>query len=743
MAEDGSAPAEIEPSPPRWRGALVAGAPFAAVAGAATVAFLALYRPWGTRFGAPWSYGDDNVAYASFVRTLQLEGDYGYAPSLGAPYGQELYDFPQGGNRMHHVAWRIIGSVVDDPFTVLNIWFALGFPLIALAAFWVLRRIGVRPLVAGALGVAYAFIPYRFWRGLQHVTLATYVAIPLVVLLTVWVMTDQLPRPRRWAGPGPWDRRGAIRRSVAIVLMAVVIGSSDPYYVVFGVILIGTAGVLELARSRRLAPLVGAVVVAGLLGFVLMVNLLPEIRFRMEHGPNERVTERLLAESEIYGLHPAQLLSPSPDHRVEPLAALGRRSAAVPMPGEGGTAVGLLGVAGLVVGAGAVLSLRRASDERRLLLQRIGSLQLVMVLVATVGGLGFLLAVAGFTQIRSWARLSVLIAFLAFAALGLAAVPVLDRATSVRSRRMVSAGVVLVGLLGVLDGTPGAVKPNYALARALEQDDRAFVADMEAGLPEGSMVFQLPVIPFPETPMPDMGSYDHFRPYIFGEDRLRWSFGGLKGRVHDWQEVWANEPMVRQLQGIAAAGFAAVYVDTAGFAPDRTAELEQVLGEPTGVSGDGRERWYDLRPFAADVRAELGADNAESLGAAVITAVRTELVGGATADEATLDGAGQWVPREARVVFPNFGAEGRPMIIRFQAVGPAGAVLRAVGPGVDESIVLTGAPDQVELRVELPEGSSELVLSTAGPDTGGAERLVHLTKVRAVDAVVEEILGRP
>ena len=54
-------------------------------------------------------------------------------------------------------------------------------------------------------------------------------------------------------------------------------------------------------------------------------------------------------------------------------------------------------------------------------------------------------------------------------------------------------------------------------------------------LPPGAMVFQLPVMAFPEVaPAHNLGDYEHFRPYL-ATRALRFSYGMLKGRSrHRW-----------------------------------------------------------------------------------------------------------------------------------------------------------------------------------------------------------------
>ncbi len=59
----------------------------------------------------------------------------------------------------------------------------------------------------------------------------------------------------------------------------------------------------------------------------------PSVLYRQRHGPNPEVAARLAVESEIYGLKPAQLVMPRPDHRLPglgPCRALRRRESRSP-----------------------------------------------------------------------------------------------------------------------------------------------------------------------------------------------------------------------------------------------------------------------------------------------------------------------------------------------------------------------------------------------------------------------------
>ena len=86
------------------------------------------------------------------------------------------------------------------------------------------------------------------------------------------------------------------------------------------------------------------------------------------------------------------------------------------------------------------------------------------------------------------------------------------------------------------------------------------------------MIFQLPIMDFPESPAPGVGSYDHLRPYLYSHD-LRFSFGTDKGRPDgEWQHQLAQLPFADVIAQLESTGFAAVYVNRNGF-PDKGAAL--------------------------------------------------------------------------------------------------------------------------------------------------------------------------
>src|SRR5205807_10341962 len=138
------------------------------------------------------------------------------------------------------------------------------------------------------------------------------------------------------------------------------------------------------------------------------------------------------------------------------------------------------------------------------------------LLLGTLGGFGSLFFVFVSAQIRSYNRISVFIAFFSLLAIAL----VLDRfwtrgAKTIRNRGLMTAGFCALLMFGILDQTSRHYVPPYQAIKAEFESDDKFVKEIEALMPTGAMIFQLPYFPFPEHgPVQRMQDYDLFRGYL-------------------------------------------------------------------------------------------------------------------------------------------------------------------------------------------------------------------------------------
>ena len=678
-----------------------------------------LLRPWGTRLRSPFAYSGDVFHVAMLIRAMEHGWDYRTNPLVGAPYGASNYDFPVGGDRLHLLALKVLARWIDDPLLVVNAYYLLTFVLIAVSAYVVLRVLGFGRLASTAGCVLFTFTPYHFAHGPSHLFLSAYFSVPLLLLLVVW------------ASQGPWTRSlrpsrtalaAALRRprTWGLLACAVIGGSASSYYAIFGVLLVVAVGATWAVRHRSWRWLVRPALAAAGVSVVAVTCLAPEILWTATHGDNPQAAERSAIEAETYGLHLATVVLPSPQHRVDRLAELGHEAYASPAPGELGAYIGAAAVVGLVFLLIVVLRTDRRADGAVLRRRTVAAATATWaVVLSTVGGLSMVLAVLGFTQIRAWARISIALVFLGL-------VGALDLAAVVRARlrwRSVpstAAAIVLV-TVGVLDQTPdlsgfGTAIERNAAARA--EDDR-FVATLDAALPAGAMVFQLPVTPYPEAgPVQAMTDYDHFRMPIADEGGLRWSYGGIRGRDTDWQARWAGAPLPTFVAGIAAVGFDALYVDRFGYG-DRgaafEAELRPLVGAPVSESGSGRLAWYDLRPLQETLTAAWGREQVAALGAAV--ARRISLW-----DLSEVPYDGRFASGEQLAV-RNEGTTTVEVRLSFTVRTTNDAAVRIAAPGMG-TIERRPSDGPVSLVFLARPGDNDVTLTSGAPPLGGDPEVV-------------------
>lgn len=601
-------PWSVAPSPPERRGRRLALEACLTAVASQLLAVLVLGLWSRERLAQPLDGRLDAILHASFVRSMQLEGWYSAGPRLGAPNGQDLVDFPLGPDHLHLVVLRVLSELPISALAVVNLYYLLSFGVIAGVTHLTLRSLGSDALPAGAAALLYAFLPYHFSHGPGHLFLSMYVAIPLAVLLGVWVADGRLGRS------SPWWRWAVAGVSV------LVLGSASGYYAVFGAIAIVAAAVVGAVRCRAARPLLVGGLVAVAVAAVLVVNVLPTLLHQRAEGRNREVAQRTVGENDLYGLRPATLVVPEATHRVDALARLGTEVGDVPFAGEKGSYAGLVGILGIAALLGACFA-GLGGVRVPPLPGVLAGVLLAMLLVGGRGGGGVLIALAGFTNIRAWGRTSLVIALL-----GLAAVALLATAAAARFGRLpVGAALAVLVVVGLLDQVPRHPVAGRAVTVAEVDAERRFVHEIEAALPAEAMVFQLPFSRFPEAgPQGRMVDYDQLRPYVLGTGRLRWSHGGLKGREADWQELWAAQPLPVLLDAVAVAGFDGLWVNRRAYDDGGGALLDQVTsltGAAARTSGDGVLAWFDLRPFRARTVGALGPD-AGVIGRAVTTIPR-------------------------------------------------------------------------------------------------------------------------
>jgi phosphoglycerol transferase len=599
-----------------WRTLVLEGL----LAAAASVLFAAwVLRLWRGGLGIPLRYSpvDDTKFYLMLVKGITEHGWYSSNPSLGAPFGQQLTDYPQGADSLSLLLIRLLAVFSSNPALIINLLFLGTFALCAFTAHLVMRALGISALSSGLAAVLFSLLAYHFFRGESHLLLSAYYAVPLAAYLFLRVLGSGTLFARR-AAASPGIVRWASGRTALTVAMCVVVGSDNLYYATFAVVILAVA-VLIAALLRRRPSAIQGLLVAALIVATVGVNLAPSLAYRARHGTNA-VLERSLAgnesSNEAFGLRLSNLLLPAPAARIAPLREVTEEYDRAIAPGYCEACYASLGTVGdggfLWLTLCAVLAIFGvpALTARRRLLRDAAIGAWLAIALGAVGGLGSLLELLLTPDIRAWNRISVLVAFFSLLCIGVL-LDALRRRLGVQRHGGALGVIALAGILffGVYDQTSDSYIPPYRSTARQWRSDQELVREIEATLPAGASVFELPYVPFPEgypeTPVSDAVAtyatkYEPLRGYLHSK-YLRWSYGAIKGRPSDWPAALSGQPLPYVLAAAGAAGFTGLWVDPAGFEPANSARLHTALratlGERGLVSPDGDLWFFDMRPY--------------------------------------------------------------------------------------------------------------------------------------------------
>jgi phosphoglycerol transferase len=520
-----------------------------------------VFKLWDLNPRIPVLYSGDGLLTLNGLRNMKLGNWYWSTNKLGAPFGQDLRDFPAIADNLHLAILWVGIKIFRDEFLVFNGFFFATY----LFAFWGgyagCRMLRLRHTTAILVGVLYAFLPFHFLHGPGHLYLSAYWPIPIwFAFLVNHLLPDRpktLPTSLKPAGIATWVRS---RSGVQATLIAFVAATTGLYYAFFFLALCLVSMCVVLLRTesrRRFAPLAWS---ASVTVMALAIQFFPIWLYQKQHGDNLSIVKRSISAIEFYSLKMSNLLLPVAGHRLHFFDQIRQRANPAYLIGEGTDALGVLGSIGFLILLVLlfVASYRKTSPLHRAL----ATLTVSCFVIAMTGGFSYLVAIGGFTQVRVWSRISIVIAFPALVATAL----LIERI--VQKKSQLTQIILMLGilLLGVLDTNPGHELPSYKESAISWNRDQSLVQKIEQRFGPNALVFQLPEVPFPENPpVFQMSDYEQLRGYMHSNS-LRWSYGSIKGRHQ--LSLQADQ----EVQALRNAHFSAIVLDVRGF-EDRGKQL--------------------------------------------------------------------------------------------------------------------------------------------------------------------------
>ena len=740
------------------------------VLGLATVVGVIVFlKLWDANFHDPFSYGGDATLNLVAIKNIAEHGWYEVYPNLGAPFGAEQFDFPAGnGDNLSWVIIKLLTLGSHEPALVLNAFYLLCYPLIALTAFVVARALRLSRAVAFVVALLFTFLPYHFIRTEGHLFLGAYYGVPIDAYLVVATVGGRRLFARRAGAHGilAW----ASQRTLLTLVLCVVAGTTDLYYAGFTLWLLGGVSIVAALRGRSLGPVIKGGVLAAVIAVTVFGDYLPALIYEWDHGSDPAANVRYPQETEYYSLRLIELLLPSPEYRISALAAPAARYAVTsPIPNgvEGSSStlgtvgdvgfITLFGTLGVAALGGATGGFRRSPrsenqpaavataagpgppppaaegqpdvaaelgpDERPPSLGHLAVCAAIAFLVGTTGGLAAVFAYVFTPDLRAVARIGVFIAFFSLLAVGV----LLDRlSTWMRPRRhgVRNASAVLIAVLafGLFDQTSPAFVPPYATIDPSWSSDARFTTRIEQSLPKHSSVFELPDELFPATTADPAGAlYDGSRFFVHADSSINWSWGSVDGRTQDWSHALIGQPLSVVLPAIVASGFDGLLLDGASYPADAATLGAAIAAQPgvtTFTSEDGRYRFYNLSGYARLLRAREPSAALRGLKAETLYPSVTSAFGTGFNPVAPAAGAPTWAAPHATLMLDNPAPIAQPVAFAatlYLAHPGVSTVSLRLPNGTTVQTKLTGRPRAVTLRFDLPPGRASLRIVTTPP----------------------------
>ena len=659
---------------------------------AATIAVCLLVLTWSMKLQfadlhIPFTYQGDALFYHLVVKGLVDHGWYLGNGALGMPYGLDLRDVPTSDNNLYFLLIKLISLFTSDYAVIINLFFLLSFPLTTAIAFYVLRRFGLSYFPAALGSLLYTFLPFHLVRGQHHVFLTSYYLVPLMVMVILWVCSEEITQTDAESGRPRLNLRQP--RLIASLVICLLAASAGYHYAFFTCFFLLVAAIALALRKRQLRSLLLPGLLIAVICVGVVANLLPSLVYTYRHGA-PAIVKRSPTDADIYGLKIAQLVMPATKHRLPWLSWLKDQYNLRPLVNENDDAT--LGI----VGTGGFLFLlwwllfrkpeigRMNAAGRDGLLNHLSLLNAAGVLLATVGGLGSIFAFFISPQIRAYNRVIVFIGFFAFFAVALLLERGASRYATTGSRRILfwQAAALLLGV-GLFDQRSHRVIPDYVRLKSDFRHDAEFVNRIQAALPAGAMIFQLPVVSFPESPKINrMNDYDLVKGYLHST-RLRWSYGAIKGRESDAWQVWAAaKPAPDFVSTIALAGFNGIYVDRFGYS-DSGAQLEGdlagVIGKPM-VSDNGRLAFFDLTEYQRRLREETPAGELEARRESAVSPLLPVWQNGCSYVEGSAENTWRWCGSEVQLNLVNHSHQAKTVTLEMSFAAGAAAKLHISSP---------------------------------------------------------------
>ncbi|HAI62760.1 TPA: hypothetical protein DCL89_00860 [candidate division WWE3 bacterium] len=547
--------------------------PYLLAASLSIILVLGVFRIFNINPTLPLNYTGDAIVHYNFAKNIEETGRWATNPRFGAPTGQTLYDFPLT-ETVHLLLIKLFIMLGLNWYESVNAFFILSFPMISLVSLFVMKRLGLKTHTALPLSIVYAFLPYHFLRGVNHLFLAGYFVVPLAMYVAYRFASNN---------PSKWPET---------VVIALLIASSGAYYTFISFFFVTLGGLLALFKKWNKKLLISLVGFLALSSFFFFINYLPTLAYTQKYGMNLNTTVRLASDTETYGLKITQLVLPFEDHNLSIFNKIQKRymnyGSAVTNENQY-AALGLTATFGFIflilwaIFKHGLLKIEKTSETK---LDILGLFNLAAVLFATVGGFAVIISTYVNPTFRSMNRISVFIAFISLVALGL----IIER---INSQKFASLAAWAILPIALFDQVSLGVMQNFMRGAEEYRQLIKYAAEIENVAGENAKIYTLPLGQYPE------GVDKKLMRVALLTDTVTWSAGAEKWRAANfWQHGIDQLETKDFLKKIVSEGFTGLLIATKELDSSEVASIEKELVLNPLQDSKKEYNYYNLKTYA-------------------------------------------------------------------------------------------------------------------------------------------------
>lgn len=542
------------------------------------------------KLNIPMQYlGGDDMGVIVNAKMMVEQGWNMTSDRLGAPYSVQYYDFTS--SMMHNaglVIMKIFALITRDAAATMNLSYLSIFFIAGIISYFVMRNLKVNCWVNALASSVFALSPYMLYRNIGHIVLTECYFVPLSILLCLWIYErDDVLVP---------DKNFFKRKInyVALLFTFLIANNGIAYYPFFTCFIFMVTAVSKLVKTGKIKEGLRGVIATVMVCFFVVLSILPGKIYTMTHGTNAAAIDRAgFEQAELYGMKISQLFMPVNGHGIyDKYIDIYNENAF--LVNENSTAyLGIIGMIGFIILMICLFTKKDSALNKRL--GYLSELNITMVLMGTIGGIGAMFSFFISSMLRGYNRISIFIEYACILAVALLAdklVNVLKARINNKKEKKVKYNILLYGMtvvfgcicvFSIWEGCPALVTPAYDTIEAEYTSDKEFVEAIEDELAPGSMIYQLPYHKYPEDgPVNDMADYHLYIGYLHS-NTLKWSYGSIKGREEDeWNESVSEMKYEDMVSYLKEQGFAGIYVERRAYTEEELTELENTLEAITG-----------------------------------------------------------------------------------------------------------------------------------------------------------------